>query len=139
MQKILLVTTLLVLSFIACTQKRGPYVDGVYKGKTQAQYTNEPYVGYITITVKNGWPINADFKIVDTAKNEIFNEFYEKNFEGNDHYISQCRNDWKGVQTYPNLLVSNRSLEKVDAITGATWSYNFFKFASLYALKNAKK
>lgn len=127
------------LLLIACAQKKGPYIDGVYKGKTQAQYTYEPYVGYISITVKNGWPIDADFKIVDTAKNQIFNELYERNFEGNEHYINQCRNDWKGVQTYPNMLMKLQDIEKVDVITGATWSYNFFKFATLDALKHARK
>ncbi|RPH33374.1 MAG: hypothetical protein EHM93_05340 [Bacteroidales bacterium] len=140
MKKLVFISlTLCVFLFVACAQKSGPYIDGVYNGKTQAQYTYEPYVGYITITVKNGWPVDADFKIVDTAKNEIFNESYEKYFEGNEHYINQCQNDWKGVQTYPKLLKKVQNIEKVDAITGATWSYNFFKFASLDALKNAKK
>lgn len=128
-----------IFFLINCSQKSGPYIDGVYNGKTQAQYTYEPYVGYITITIKNGWPINADFKIVDTAKNEIVNELYEKYFEGNEHYINQCRNDCKGIQTYPDKLIKIRSLEKVDAISGATWSYNFFKYATIEALKNAKK
>lgn len=139
MQKFFIATALIVFCFIACTQKNGPYIDGVYKGKTQAQYTNEPYVGYITITIKNGWPIDADFRIVDTLKDEAINASYEKNFVGNELYINQCRNDWKGIQTYPNLLVNNKSIENIDAITGATWSYNFFKAAYLVALKNAKK
>ena len=131
--------TLSALFLISCSQKKGPYTDGVYKGKTQAQYTYEPYVGYISITIKNGWPIDAEFKIVDTAKNEVFNELYEKNFEGNEHYIDQCRNDWKGIQTYPNVFMKFQDIEKVDVITGATWSYNFFRFAALDALKHARK
>jgi major membrane immunogen (membrane-anchored lipoprotein) len=135
----LVLTALSIFMFNACAQQKGPYIDGIYNGKSQADYTYEPYVGYVAITIKNGWPIKADFKIIDTTKNEIFNNLYEKNFEGNDHYINQCRNDWKGVQTYPVKLIENQSLEKVDAISGATWSYNFFKYATQEALKNAKK
>lgn len=140
MKKSFFALTLLSLFFvIACGQKKGPYIDGVYNGKSQADYSYEPYVGYVTITIKDGWPIKADFKIVDTAKNEVFNEFYEKNFEGNEHYINQCRNDWKGVQTYPVKFIEKQGIEKVDAVSGATWSYNFFKCATQEALKNAKK
>lgn len=119
--------------------KQGPYIDGVYKAKSQAQYAYEPYVGYVTITIKDGWPIDAKFKIVDTAKNEIFDERYEKNFEGNQHYINQCRNDLKGVNAYPEILTKSKDIDKVDAMTGATWSYNIFKDAVNKALIKAKK
>lgn len=139
MKNVVLPFTILGLIILtAFMQKRGPYLDGVYKAKTQAQYTYEPYVGYVTVTVKNGWPANAEFTIIDTAKNEIFNEQYEKNFEGNQHYINQCRNDLKGVKTYPEILKKFQTIEKVDAISGATWSYNFFKQAVIEALKQAK-
>ena len=140
MKKVILLLTIPGLILLtAFIQKRGPYIDGVYKAKTQAQYTYEPYVGYVTITVKEGWPVNAEFTIVDTAKNEVFNDQYEKNFEGNQHYINQCRNDWNGIKTYPEIFKKVQVIEKVDAISGATWSYNFFKQAVIEALKNAKK
>lgn len=132
-------STTSIFLLTACIHKSGPYIDGIYKGKTQAQYTYEPYVGYITIIIKDGWPIDADFMIIDTAKNEEFNELYERNFKGNEHYINQCRTDWKGVQTYPKMLKQVQRFEEIDAITGATWSYNFFKLAAANALMNAKK
>ncbi len=139
MKKVVLIIT--VLGFIILTafiQKRGPYIDGIYKAKTQAQYTYEPYVGYVTVTVKNGWTTDAEFTIIDTAKNEVFNEQYEKNFEGNQHYINQCRNDLRGVKVYPEIFKKVQTIDKVDAISGATWSYNFFKQAVIEALKEAK-
>lgn len=139
MKKVVLIIT--VLGFIILTafmQKRGPYIDGIYKAKTQAQYTYEPYVGYVIVTVKNGWPTDAEFTIIDTAKNEVFNEQYEKNFEGNQLYINQCRNDLRGVKVYPEIFKKVQTIDKVDAISGATWSYNFFKQAAIEALKQAK-
>lgn len=142
MKKLLLTFSIIGISILlgfTLIPKQGPYVDGVYKAKSQAQYTYEPYVGYVTITIKDGWPIDAEFKIVDTAKNEIFDERYEKNFEGNQHYIDQCRKDLKGVKTYPGILTKVRGIDKVDAITGATWSYNIFKRAVNKALMGAKR
>lgn len=134
----ILLPALFIIFVIACAQTRGPYIDGIYSGKSQAEYANEPYVGYVSITINNGWPTKAEFKIIDTAKNVIFDDKYERYFEGNDHYINQCRNDWKGIQTYPDLFIKKQNIENIDAISGATWSYNFFKYATLEALKNAK-
>lgn len=140
MKKVLIsILGLVIIMLTAFIQKRGPYLDGIYKAKTQAQYTYEPYVGYVTVTITNGWPTNAEFCIIDTLKNEVFNEQYEKNFEGNQHYIDQCRNDLRGVKVYPEIFKKVQTIEKVDAISGATWSYNFFKEAMLVALKKAER
>jgi len=142
MKKIILSFSIIgILALLGFTlfQKSGPYLDGVYKANSQAQYTYEPYVGYVTITIKNGWPIDAEFKIVDTAKNEPFDERYEKNFEGNQHYIDQCRSDLRGTKAYPEFLTKEKDIDKVDAITGATWSYNIFKEAVNKALMMAKR
>lgn len=141
MKKVILtfsITGIVILLGFTLIPKQGPYVDGVYKAKSQAQYTYEPYVGYVTITIKDGWPTDAEFKIVDTAKNELFDEHYEKNFEGNQHYIDQCRNDLKGTIAYPEIFKKAKDIGKVDAITGATWSYNIFKEATNRALMMAK-
>jgi major membrane immunogen (membrane-anchored lipoprotein) len=54
-------------------------------------------------------------------------------------YVDQCRKDYKGVQTYPGKLLQAQHVEKVDAVSGATWSYNIFKASVNEALKNAKK
>jgi len=137
MKKILIFFTLISCLLIACSQ--GPYKDGCYTGKSQAGYDYEPYVGYTTLSIKNGWPIKVEFQIIDTTKNEPVNDKYVKYFEGNEHYIKQCKNDWRGIQIYPSQYLKKRDLEKVDAISGATWSFNFFKYATIEALKKAKK
>jgi major membrane immunogen (membrane-anchored lipoprotein) len=117
----------------------GPYKDGIYEGKSRARYINEPFIGMVRIEIRNGHFFKIDFTIVDTLKKENFDSSYAKYFTGNEIYTEQCRKDWKGVQYYPKRLLETQDIEKVDAISGATWSYNIFKQSSILALKNACK
>ena len=130
---------MLVIGFKIIQSQPGIYKDGTYKGKSRSIYTAEPYYGFVEVTVENGCMKKIDFRIIDTTKNEIFDSVYEKHFIGNDEYIQQCRNDWNGVKTYPKNLLKRQDVEKLDAITGATWSYRIFTSSVKEALKNAKK
>jgi major membrane immunogen (membrane-anchored lipoprotein) len=112
--------------------------DGTYEGMSRAKYTYEPYWGIVQLTIKNGSIDKVSFSIRDSSLHENFDGQYEKHFEGNDVYIQQSRNDWKGVQTYPKMLSEKQDLNKIDAISGATWSYNIFRASVDEALKNAK-
>ena len=123
----------------SCSNNQGPYTDGKYSGCSRSVYTNEPYWGHVTITIKNGWISAVEFQVIDSAKNEKFDDQYEKYFAGNDLYIQQCRNDMEGIRTYPAELIRNHDMEKVDVVTGATWSYNILTSAVDDALKNAKR
>ncbi|HNX43213.1 MAG TPA: FMN-binding protein [Bacteroidales bacterium] len=113
------------------------YKDGHYRGVSRASYTNEPYYGFTRIDVKNGKIIHVDFFIRDSVKHEYFNQKYEKHFAGNPEYIQQCRNDWKGVRAYPDSLLKYQDVNKIDAISGATWSFNIFKASVKDALSKA--
>jgi major membrane immunogen (membrane-anchored lipoprotein) len=77
--------------------------------------------------------------IRDSNLHETFNENYEKHYQDNPEYLEQCRNDWEGVQIYPKRFFETKDLDKIDAISGATWSYNIFQASAKEALKNAKK
>jgi major membrane immunogen (membrane-anchored lipoprotein) len=114
------------------------YKDGIYEGKSRASYKYEPFWGSVRFSVKNGEFTDISFMIRDSSLHETFDERYEKHFEGNEEYIRQSRNDWKGVQTYPAKLLQKQNINKIDAITGATWSYNIFKASVNEALKNSK-
>jgi major membrane immunogen (membrane-anchored lipoprotein) len=114
------------------------YRDGFYEGKSRSLYTSEPFWGIAQITVKNGLLSEINFMIRDSTLHETFNGNYEKHFEGNDLYIQQCRNDWNGVNTYPKKLSETQNPDKIDAMSGATWSYNIFKASTKQALKNAR-
>ena len=114
------------------------YKDGTYEGKSRAKYIYEPFWGSVHFTLKGGLLTDINFVIRDSSLHETFDGKYEKHFEGNPEYIQQSRNDWKGVQTYPKKLSEKQDINKVDAISGATWSYNIFKASVNEAMKNAK-
>lgn len=114
------------------------YKDGTYEGISRAKYVYEPYWGSVHFTLKNGQFTDINFVIRDSNLHEMFDEKYEKHFEGNAGYIQQSRNDWNGTQAYPKKLSEIQDINKIDAISGATWSYNIFKATVNEALKNAK-
>lgn len=114
------------------------YKDGTYNGQSRASYTGEPYWGRVQIALKNGFFTRISFSIRDSALHETFDGNYEKHFQGNPVYIQQSRNDWNGVQTYPRKLAESQDINKVDVISGATWSYNIFRASLTEALKKAK-
>jgi major membrane immunogen (membrane-anchored lipoprotein) len=114
------------------------YKDGTYEGMSRAKYVYEPFWGKARLTVKDGAVTYISFVIRDSNLHETFDGNYEKHFIGNNEYIQQSRNDWKGVQNYTNKLSEKKDINKVDAVSGATWSYNIFKASVNEALKNAK-
>jgi len=110
--------------------------DGTYEGMSRGKYIYEPYWGRVRFTIKDGKYTEIRFGIRDSSLHETFDGKYEKHFEGNAEYIQQSRNDWKGVQTYPKNLAGKGDVNKLDAISGATWSYNIFRASVNEALKN---
>jgi len=131
MKKVILPFLVLML---AAFSNNGFFKDGNYSGSSRAIYTEEPYYGHSRIVIKEGRITKVDFFIRDSAKHELFDEKYEKYFAGNDLYIQQCRNDWKGIQSYPDSLLKHQDISKVDVISGATWSYNIFQASVKEAL-----
>ena len=115
------------------------YLDGTFMGQSRSHYTDEPYWGNVSVAIKDDFIKSVVFTIRDSALNEPFDSIYEKHFQGNDLYIQQCRNDWKGVQKYPGKLIESQDLNKIDAISGATWSFNIFRASLADALKKAKR
>ena len=115
------------------------YKDGMYEGKSRASYTDEPFWGIIKVKIENGLFTGISFMVRDSNLHETFDGNYEKHFTGNQLYIEQSRNDWKGVQNYPKKLLESQDIRKVDAVTGATWSYNIFRASLEEALKSANK
>jgi major membrane immunogen (membrane-anchored lipoprotein) len=114
------------------------FKDGMYVGTSRAKYTLEPYWGKVKLTIKKGLISDIHFAIRDSSLHETFDGNYEKHFEGNPEYIQQSRNDWKGVQTYTKKLSEKKEIGMVDAVSGATWSYNIFKASVNDALDKAR-
>jgi major membrane immunogen (membrane-anchored lipoprotein) len=120
-------------------KKNSNYKDGIFEGVSRSRYTDEPYYAKVKLTITNGQIADVKFSIRDSSLHEFFDEKYEKHFSGNEEYVNQCRNDWKGVKSYPDSLLRIQNIEKVDAISGATWACNMFKAATKEALKKAAK
>lgn len=114
------------------------YKDGQYSGVSRAGYANEPYYGCTRLTVQDSRITKVDFFVRDSSKHEYFDDHYERYFTGNDEYVQQCRNDRRGVLSYPDTLLKYQDINKVDAIAGATWSYNLFKASVKDALDKAE-
>jgi major membrane immunogen (membrane-anchored lipoprotein) len=113
------------------------YKDGDFEGKSCAIYTGEPYWGIVRIKIEDGIYKNVSFMIRDSSLHETFSKKYAVHFKDNPVYIKQCKKDSKGVKAYPKKLVKKQDLDKVDAMSGATWSCNIFKASVNEALKNA--
>jgi len=131
------ILTIAVLSLLSFSGDQS-WKDGMYKGISRSVYTDEPYYAHSWITVEKGKIVSIRFFVRDSAKHEYFDDRYEKYFAGNDLYVQQCRNDWKGVQSYPDRLLKYQDIDSVDVISGATWSNNLFKASVQEALYSAK-
>ncbi|MCF8361935.1 MAG: FMN-binding protein [Prolixibacteraceae bacterium] len=114
------------------------YSDGSYTGVSRSIYTNEPYYGHSTVEIVNGRIVDVAFVIRDSSKHVEFDDNYEKYFAGNELYIEQCRKDRIGVKSYPDSLLKYQNPDKIDAVSGATWSYKIFKASVIKALEQAR-
>ena len=113
------------------------YHDGIFEGQSRDIYTGEPFWGKIRITIENGSFTKINFMIRDSNLHETIKKKYKKHYKGNPEYIKQVKNDSKGIQTYPKKLLKTQDINKIDATSGATWSYNIFKASAEEALKKA--
>lgn len=133
---------ILALLILMAFKGDGPYKDGVFKGMSRSVYTSEPYYGYSKVFIEKGKITRIIFTVRDSARQEAFDDKYERYFAGNDEYVKQCRNDWKGINSYPDSLIKYQDINRVDVISGATWSYNIFRASvkeALASAENAKK
>jgi major membrane immunogen (membrane-anchored lipoprotein) len=150
----LIIVCLVTLSFLAYSFNDGKkdtninieykdssntYLDGTYLGQSQSRYTAEPFWGHIQITVDNGSFGALYFIIRDSNLHETVDSMYGVvHYAGYPVYQQQCVNDAHGIEIYPQNLLKSQDLDNVDAITGATWSYNIFIASAKAALKDAK-
>jgi major membrane immunogen (membrane-anchored lipoprotein) len=129
----------ILLAIISCASKSNYRSDGVFEGRSRSKYTSEPFVAISRVHIEKGIIRKIDFQVIDTLNNELFDDKYENHFIGNNEYINQCRNDWNGILRYPDELVRTQEMDSVDAVSGATWSYNMFKSSTEIALSKAKQ
>jgi major membrane immunogen (membrane-anchored lipoprotein) len=118
----------------------GIYPDGTYKGQSRGNYNGETYWGHVQFTIVKGEFTVIQFAVRDSAFHEPVDSLYGViHFSDNPMYMQQCVEEEHGIENYPKKLLELQDIDKIDAVTGATWSYNIFIASAEDALKNAKK
>ncbi len=106
-------------------------VDGVYTGEYSDQDDEHPSTYKVEITIENGKITACTGAEYDENGNEKGDEYAAIN--------DAAAKAVAGIRQYPELLVAAQDPEKIDAISGATLSYNRFKEAVWQALDKAVK
>jgi major membrane immunogen (membrane-anchored lipoprotein) len=116
------------------------YLDGTYEGYSRDGYTSENFWGHIRLTLSGGAFTDIWFTIRDSSSHEPVDSMYGVNhYSGNPIYMQQCVEDGHGIEDYPQVLLEAQNFDDVDAVSGATWSYNIFIATAHEALKEAEK
>ena len=126
--------------------KDGTYTarSSVYEGLEDEEFaefgaSGDGY-GEVTVTIKDGKITDCSFTTY-TTDGEVKGEDYGKRDGSirNQDYYNKAQRAVKGSQKYAEQLKETGDLKKVDAVTGATISYDEFKEAVELALKQAEK
>jgi len=113
------------------------YKDGTYEVETEPD--NEGYITKGTLTIKEGIITEVDWGLFDSnLDNKPFDENYAEVFVNNKAFFDQSQSDWTGSRGYSSKFIETQDLEKVDAVTGATWTNEKFIEIMKLALKKAE-
>ena len=131
----------------ACGGGEGTYADGTYTGQSEVYEgidegsgaSGEGY-GIATITISNNTIVDCKFETY-TPDGTLKDEEYGKvNGEiANQDFYNKAQRAVQASANYAEQLKAKAILEDVDAISGATISYNEFMDAVRIALEQAKK
>ena len=127
----LILVLLFLVSLTACTEKTG-LQDGYYTA--QAAEFNHGWKEYITIMVKDNSIVSVEYN-AENASGFIksWDNAYMQNMLHSD---GTYPNEY--TRNYASQLLSNQQ-EEIDALTGATSSYNSFKKLAAAVLEQAQK
>lgn len=114
----------------------GNYKDGTYSAKSSPDELGG--VGEITLTVEKGKITKADYKGIQVT-GQLKDAEYGKTIGNiNQDYYNKAQRAVKGAATYAPRLLETQDAEKIDAVSGATISYNQFVEATKKALDKAR-
>ena len=124
------------------------YADGTYTAQSSVYEGLEDEdgdeggdgYGVVTITVKDNVITDCAFTTYMTDGTVKDEEYGKKDGEiANQDYYNKAQRAVKASQNYAEQLAAKGDLKEVDAISGATISYDEFKEAVRLALKQAKE
>lgn len=113
------------------------YKDGTYTA--QSSQDERGAVGEITLVIEKGKIAKADYKGIMKDGNLKDTDYGKTNgkIENQDFY-NKAQNAVRATSSYPAKLVETQNVDKIDAVSGATVSYNQFAEAVKKALEKAK-
>lgn len=112
------------------------YKNGNYEAKTDLD--SDGFYTTAKVKISNNKIADVQWQIID-QNGRVFDKTYEEVFPDSETYKQQCRNDYKGAITYGPELIKSQDVNKVDLVSGATWSYNKFTKVVSLALKKSEK
>ncbi len=124
------------------------YADGTYTAQSSVYEGLEDEdgdeggdgYGVVTITVRDNVITDCEFTTYMTDGTVKDEEYGKKDGEiANQDYYNKAQRAVQASQNYAEQLAAKGDLKQVDAISGATISYDEFKEAVRLALKQAKQ
>ena len=126
----------------------GNYADGTYTAQSEVYEGLEgddnleggDGYGVVTITVKDNVITDCEFTTYMTDGTVKGEDYGKQNGEiANQDYYNKAQRAVRASQNYAEQLAAKGSLDAVDAISGATISYQEFQEAVKTALKQAQR
>jgi major membrane immunogen (membrane-anchored lipoprotein) len=134
MKKILLLSTIALL-FLSCAKT--VYQDGVYTGKSGAD--DDGAWGEVTLTIQNGKISDCVFITMQKDGTIKADDYGKINGDiSNRDYYDKAQLAVRAMKTYAGSLVEKQRLKNIDAVSGATISFDQFNEAVALALGKAK-
>ncbi|MCI8661021.1 MAG: FMN-binding protein [Lachnospiraceae bacterium] len=123
---------LMTMLLTACGQEKG-FQDGYYTA--QAAEFNHGWKEYITIMVKGGSIVSVEYNAENPSGfiKSWDNAYMQNMFHSNGTYPNQY------TRYYAGQLLEGKREGEIDALTGATSSYNSFQKLSQAVLEQSRK
>lgn len=137
MKKWVTVTVISIIAAVILTGCGSKLKDGVYTGESSSDERGA--VGEITLEIEAGKIVNAEYQ-TRMEDGNLKDEDYGKVdgvIKDQAHY-DQAQTAVQAMPEYAAALVETQDVTKVDAISGATNTYNQFVEAANNALAEAK-
>ena len=142
---LLLAALLIAASLTGCGDKKpASYVDGTYEGRSSVyegdEEGNGDGYGIVSITIKDNKIVACTcqtYEKDDTPKGEDYGK--ARGGVANKDYYNKAQKAVAGAAEYARQLAEVGTLDKVDAISGATVNYGQFQEAVEDALDKAKE
>ncbi len=130
----LIFVLLLVFTMTSCSSDSSALKDGTYEAKSSVDDSG----GYavVKLVIKNGEIDSVEYNSYD-KKDQLKDDNYGKD-TGNDEFYKKAQKAVEGMKSYQKQINEKKKLELVEAVSGATVSYNQFEEAMQKALDLAK-